>query len=155
MISHKELKSFLPHRYPMLLVDSVIEHDNGTSIKAIKNITGTEACYEGVGKNGNHAYPQSLIIESFGQTGGIMYLVINKDQDYSDKVMFFGSITGMKFYGNAYPGDTLEHRVKVYKIIDDTLIITGNTWIKDKKIADIEQAVLGVRPASVMSEDEK
>ena len=149
MISYKDIKIYLPHRYPMLLIDSVIELDKN-KIKAIKNITGTEFCYDGLDINDDHAYPQAFIVESFGQASGLMYLKNNEDADFNNKVMFFGSVTGMKFYGNAYPGDTLEHQAEIYKIIKDTIIVSGSIFVNKNKIADVERVVLGIRSATVI-----
>ncbi len=149
MISHRELKDKLPHRHPMLLVDLVLSIDPGKEIHAIKNVTGNEPCYArlaGGAPEAAYAYPCSLVIESFCQTAGILYGAGMEGGVAAGKTMLFGSITGFRFHGNAYPGDTLHHRVLVEKLLSDSAMFSGKVLVGETLIAEVERLVVAVRP---------
>lgn len=154
MLSHSQIKHILPHRYPMLLVDAVHTVEPGVHITAIKNITGNEACFAHLVDTippAGYAYPQTLIIESFCQAAGIMYALQQQEEaDLNAALMLFGSIAKFRFYDDAFPGDTLEHRARLERAITDAAIFSGEVWVKERKIADVERVVVALRPAETL-----
>ncbi|MCA4774108.1 3-hydroxyacyl-ACP dehydratase FabZ [Wolbachia endosymbiont of Mansonella perstans] len=96
----------LPHSYPFLLVDRVIECDPGRSIKAIKNVTFNEPFFIGHFP-GHPIMPGVLIIESLAQTSAICVLGKESQSTMENKVVYFISIESAKFRKPVTPGDTL------------------------------------------------
>jgi UDP-3-O-[3-hydroxymyristoyl] N-acetylglucosamine deacetylase/3-hydroxyacyl-[acyl-carrier-protein] dehydratase len=103
-----QIRQLLPHRYPMLLVDKVIEM-KAKSIVAIKNITSDEPFFQGHFP-GEPIVPGVLIVEAMAQAGGI--LVINSLKDGADYNTYFIKIDNVKFKQKVVPGDTLIFRVE-------------------------------------------
>ncbi|MCA4775414.1 3-hydroxyacyl-ACP dehydratase FabZ [Wolbachia endosymbiont of Mansonella ozzardi] len=96
----------LPHSYPFLLVDRVIECDPGRSIRAIKNVTFNEPFFIGHFP-GHPIMPGVLIIESLAQTSAICVLGKESQSTMENKVVYFISIESAKFRKPVTPGDTL------------------------------------------------
>ncbi|MBO7069227.1 MAG: bifunctional UDP-3-O-[3-hydroxymyristoyl] N-acetylglucosamine deacetylase/3-hydroxyacyl-ACP dehydratase [Bacteroidaceae bacterium] len=103
-----KIRQLLPHRFPMLLVDKVIEMKEDT-IVAIKNITSDEPFFQGHFPS-EPVMPGVLIIEAMAQAGGI--LVINSLQDGADYSTYFIRIDNVKFKQKVIPGDTLIFKVE-------------------------------------------
>ena len=100
---HAILKQ-LPHRYPFLLVDKVIELESNTRIKAIKNVTFNEPYFMGHFP-GRPTLPGVLMCEAIAQTGA---LAIVSDPKFAGKLPLFGGLDGARFRRQVLPGDTLE-----------------------------------------------
>lgn len=148
ILSHAEIRSVLPHRYPMLLVDAVRSIEPGESIVAVKNVTGTEPCYADLSETAEsfgYAYPRSLIIESFGQAASIIYMVRGQEA-IKDSVMLFGSARSCRFHGDVFPGDTMEHRARLVRKLSDAAIFTGEVWVDDRRVVEVEQFIVALRP---------
>ena len=148
--SHEQIKRLLPHRYPMLLVDSVADLQPGRSIRAVKTITLNEACYHRLQPAGDGtiaaAYPPSLLIESFCQAAGILLLESRSfSYDPSTDVMLFGSLSHCLFERDALPGDTVEHHAVIHKAFTDAAICGGEIRVRGERIATIEQVVVALR----------
>lgn len=154
MLNHAQIKAILPHRYPMLLVDAVRSLEPGIAITAIKAVTGNESCFAQLADTAPRAaysYPQTLIIESFCQAAGIMYNAAQDETvDLAGMLMLFGSISKFRFYAAVFPGDTLEHRVRLERAISDAAIFSGEVWVGERKIADVDRVVVALRPADVL-----
>jgi 3-hydroxyacyl-[acyl-carrier-protein] dehydratase len=93
----------LPHRYPFLLVDKVLELEPGKSIKAIKNVTMNEPQFTGHWPD-NPVMPGVLILEAMAQVGGIMLLCVADDRG---KTPFFGGVDNVRWRKQVRPGDQL------------------------------------------------
>ena len=112
----KEIKEFLPHRYPFLLVDRVLELEPGKNILAYKNITANEEVF-----NGHFPiapiFPGVLIIEALAQASGILgFSTVNKRPDDKNLYLFAG-VDGVRFKRQVVPGDrlTLESSIESVK----------------------------------------
>lgn len=101
-----EIKSFLAHRYPFLLVDRVLELDMGERIKALKNVTINEPFFQG---HFPHfaVMPGVLIIEAMAQVSGLLSLKSAGDKPDPNTVFFFAGIDDARFKRPVVPGDTL------------------------------------------------
>jgi 3-hydroxyacyl-[acyl-carrier-protein] dehydratase len=132
----------------MLLVDAVRSIQPGESIVAVKNVTGTEPCYADLSETAEsfgYAYPRSLIIESFGQAASIIYMVRGQEA-IKDSVMLFGSARSCRFHGDVFPGDTMEHRARLVRKLSDAAIFTGEVWVDDRRVVEVEQFIVVLRP---------
>jgi len=104
------IKKMLPHRYPFLLVDKVVDIDIGKRIVGVKNVTINEPFFQGHFPQ-KPVMPGVLIIEAMAQTGGL--LILNFFDSYEGKLAYFTSIDKAKFRKQVIPGDQLFFDVEV------------------------------------------
>ncbi len=99
-----EILKILPHRYPMLLVDRVLEMEPGQRIVGLKNVSANEPFFAGHFP-GRPVMPGVLIIEALAQCGGL--LLMGGLENPEDKVIYFLAVDGVKFRRPVVPGDQL------------------------------------------------
>ncbi|MFH1593405.1 MAG: 3-hydroxyacyl-ACP dehydratase FabZ [Candidatus Omnitrophota bacterium] len=109
-IDINEIKSYLPHRYPFLLVDRIVDMEE-TKVTGIKNVTVNEPFFQGHFPE-HPVMPGVLIIEALAQTCGVLAL---KREENRGKLAYFASINNAKFRKPVFPGDTLTLEVTVTK----------------------------------------
>jgi beta-hydroxyacyl-ACP dehydratase FabZ len=107
MLDIIEIQKILPHRYPFLYVDRVLEVEPGKKIVAIKNVTFDEHFFQGHFP-GRPIMPGVLIVEAMAQVGGIL---VHKTIETEDKMVYFMSIDKVKFRKPVVPGDQLVFEV--------------------------------------------
>ncbi len=130
----KEIMEIIPHRYPFLLIDKVLEIEEGKKIIAIKNVTMNEQFFQG------HfpvepVMPGVLIIEAMAQAGACAILSMD---EYKGKIAYFGAINNAKFRDKVVPGDTLRLEVELVKLKKVAGIGKGIAYVGDKKVAEAE-----------------
>ncbi len=131
----KKIMQCLPHRYPFLLVDKVVDYETDKWIKAIKNVTMNELFFQGHFP-GEPIMPGVLQIEALAQTGGILAMLNEANQD---KLAFFMTINNAKFRKPVVPGDQLILNVKVTKIIRETILkVHGEVEVDEKKVTEAD-----------------
>ena len=99
-----DILNILPHRYPMLLVDRVLDIEPGQRIVGLKNVSANEPFFVGHFP-GRPVMPGVLIIEALAQCGGV--LLMSGLENPEDKVIYFLSVDGVKFRRPVIPGDQL------------------------------------------------
>ena len=104
-----EIMKILPHRYPLLMVDRVIELEHGTRCVALKNVTINEPFFQGHFP-GHPIMPGVLIVEAVAQAGGILAL---KAMGGEKRIAYFAGIDNCKFRRPVVPGDQLRLEVTV------------------------------------------
>lgn len=134
MMDIKEIMSILPHRHPFLLIDRVIEMEEGKKCVALKNVTMNEPFFQGHFPQ-EPVMPGVLIIEALAQTGAVAMLSMD---EFKGKIAFFGGIDKAKFRGKVVPGDTLRLEVEMIKIKRNAGIGKGIAYVGDKKVAEGE-----------------
>ncbi len=151
MHEHSDLRAVLAHRFPMLLVDAIVSLTPWDEIVGRKAITGSDFCYAGVPDGADRrafAYPASLVMESFGQTAGVL---INERRRHrgapTDVVMLAAGITRVAFFEEAYPGDVLEHHARIDNDFDDFALISGEVRVGPRRLAEVEGMIVAYRPA--------
>ncbi|MXY73271.1 MAG: 3-hydroxyacyl-ACP dehydratase FabZ [Dehalococcoidia bacterium] len=102
-LSADEIEQIIPHRYPMLLVDRMVEIEDGARGVGIKSVTANEWFFEGHFP-GNRVMPGVLIVEALAQVAAITLL---RDVDQAGKIPMFGGIEKMRFRRPVTPGDQL------------------------------------------------
>jgi UDP-3-O-[3-hydroxymyristoyl] N-acetylglucosamine deacetylase / 3-hydroxyacyl-[acyl-carrier-protein] dehydratase len=120
------IKRILPHRYPFLLIDRVIDLIPGETITAIKNVTVNEPFFQGHFP-GKPVMPGVLSIESMAQAGGI--LLLNAVANPEDKLVFFSAIDNVRFRKLIEPGDTITFEVKLVKFRLGTAKMSGVGYV--------------------------
>lgn len=103
MLTNKEIQRIIPHRYPFLLVDKVIEIDQGKRAVGIKNVTANEPFFQGHFP-GNPIMPGVLIVEAMAQVGAVAVL---SKEEYKGKLAVFAGIDKLRFREQVVPGDQL------------------------------------------------
>jgi len=111
MLNSHEIMEIIPHRYPFLLIDKVLEFEPGVSAKAVKNVTVNEPHFLGHFPS-EHVMPGVLIVEALAQTGAVAILSLEENKG---KIAYFAGIDKCKFKSKVVPGDTLELSVKIIK----------------------------------------
>ena len=133
MMDIREIQRLLPHRYPFLLVDRVIELEPNVKAVGIKNITANEEFFQGHFP-GNPLMPGVLIIEALAQVGGILAF----GSGVPPGKVYFLSIEKAKFRKPVTPGDQLRLEVTVLKIRHAVWKFSGNAIVDDKIAAEAE-----------------
>ncbi len=105
----------IPHRFPFLLVDRVIDYTPGERLHAIKNVTFNEPFFNGHFPQ-KPVFPGVLMIEALAQATGILSALSLTDKDPKDALYFFASIDNAKFKKVVVPGDTLHLEVELLKV---------------------------------------
>jgi 3-hydroxyacyl-[acyl-carrier-protein] dehydratase len=109
VLESADIQRIVPHRYPVLLVDRVLELELGQRIVAIKNVSGNEPFFQGHFP-GNPIMPGVLIVEALAQTGVVLML---SDEANKGKLPLFAGIDKLKFRRQVLPGDTLRLELNV------------------------------------------
>lgn len=134
MMDIREIQQLLPHRYPFLLVDRVIELEPNVKAVGIKNITANEEFFQGHFP-GNPIMPGVLIIEALAQVGGLLAFGSGVSPGQS---VYFMSIEKAKFRKPVVPGDQLRLEVNVLKLRGSVWKFSGNALVNDKVAAEAE-----------------
>jgi len=110
----QEIQEFLPHRYPFLLVDKVVECEPGVRLLALKNITYNEPCFQG---HFPHVaiFPGVLIMEALAQATGLLGFKTMAENPAEDMLYLFVGIDNARFKRQVVPGDVLTLQVELVK----------------------------------------
>ncbi len=142
---HQILKQ-LPHRYPILLVDRVLEIEKGVSIKAIKNVTINEEFFQGHFPH-RPVMPGVLMLEALAQAAALLSFATLEVTPDDQTVYYFAGIDGARFKRPVEPGDQLTLQVqldrmkagifkfKAQALVDDELAVEAELMCTMKKIA--------------------
>lgn len=133
------IKRILPHRYPFLLIDKIVEFVLDEKVVGVKNITANEPFFEGHFP-GQPVMPGVLIIEAMAQTGGIMLL--NGLENPGSKLAFFLSINNAKFRKTVLPGDTLVLELKMISKRSRISIMAGKAYVDGTLVAEAELSAM-------------
>jgi beta-hydroxyacyl-(acyl-carrier-protein) dehydratase fabZ len=137
MLDVNEIMQILPHRYPFLLIDRVVEIVPNETITAYKNVTIAEQVFQGHFPE-HPIYPGVMIIEGMAQAGGVLAFKSTNDEDLSDKVVYFMSIDKAKFRIPVRPGDRLEYKISVIKHRGRIWVLNGEAYVDGKLAAQAE-----------------
>ena len=126
------IMDFLPHRYPFLMVDRIIELEVKKRIVGIKNVTITEQFFSGHFP-GRPIMPGVLIIEAMAQTAGILML---REAENQCKYPYFMSINDVKFRRPVGPGDQLRLETEVIRLRSNTCLMQGRALVDGNLVAE-------------------
>ena len=138
-----EIMKCLPHRYPFILVDRILELIPGERVKAIKNVTINEHFFQGHFP-GNPIMPGVLIVEAMGQAGGVLaYESVPHQKEWS--VIYFMGMDKVRFRKPVVPGDQLVFEVKIVKQRTKVVKMAGKATVDEHIAAEAElMATIGV-----------
>jgi 3-hydroxyacyl-[acyl-carrier-protein] dehydratase len=128
-----EIQKILPHRYPFLMVDGIVEMERLKRIVGIKNVTINESHFQGHFP-GKPIMPGVLIIEAMAQTGGLLLLLEIPDRE--SKLLYFVAVDGARFRRPVVPGDQLTLEVKVLSWRGDFCKLDGRATVDGQLAAE-------------------
>jgi 3-hydroxyacyl-[acyl-carrier-protein] dehydratase len=129
----QEIQRILPHRYPFLLIDRVIDLTRRERIVAIKNVTINEPFFQGHFPN-LPIMPGVLIVEAIAQAGGALLLTEVEDRDH--KLMVFTGIERARFRRPVVPGDQVRIEVDVKSWRINAVRMDGKAFVGEKRVAE-------------------
>ncbi|HET7232250.1 MAG TPA: bifunctional UDP-3-O-[3-hydroxymyristoyl] N-acetylglucosamine deacetylase/3-hydroxyacyl-ACP dehydratase [Longimicrobium sp.] len=135
MLSIEQIFQYLPHRYPFLLVDRVIEFEERKRIVGLKNVTINEPFFVGHFP-GRPVMPGVLIIEAMAQVGGL--LVLEQMENLDEKVIYFMSLDNVKWRRPVVPGDQIRFEVEVLQIRGANCRMKGVGRVDGQVVAEAE-----------------
>lgn len=129
------IMDLLPHRYPMLLVDRILDYEPKVWIRGLKNISFNEEVFQGHFPS-RPVFPGVYIVEAMAQTGGC--LLMQEYEDRARKVIYFMGIDAVKFRKPVLPGDQLVMEVKVIQFKGRICKMRGEAFVNGQKVAEAE-----------------
>lgn len=130
-----KIMQYLPHRYPMLLVDRIIAFEEGRRIVGIKNVTINEPFFQGH-YPGHPIMPGVLIIEAMAQVGGL--LLMDAVEDPENKVVYFMSLDNVKWRRPVTPGDTLVFELEMLQFRRHVCKMRGQGFVDGNLVAEAD-----------------
>lgn len=132
-----EILEYLPHRYPFLLIDRVLEMDLGKSLVALKNVTINEAYFNGHFPN-RPVMPGVLMLEAMAQAGGILAYKSTNTKPSDGILFYFAGIDNARFRRVVEPGDQLRLEVNVLRAKRDVWKLAGSAFVGDELVCSAE-----------------
>lgn len=130
-----QIQAILPHRYPFLLVDRIVDYEPGKRVVGVKNVTLNEPFFAGHFP-GAPVMPGVLIVEAMAQTAGVMMLASLPDRE--TKLVFFTGIDGAKFRRPVVPGDQLRLELTVLRLRPRYIKLRGEAYVDGQLVAEAE-----------------
>jgi len=144
MLTIHEIMQLLPHRYPMLLVDRILELEPGQRVVGLKNVTANEQFFQGHFP-GAPVMPGVLIVEAMAQCGAVLFLRDLPDRD--TKLFLFGGVDKARFRRPVVPGDQLIMECVVLQKRSNTVKLKGTAKVDGQVVAEAEMlSVMTDRP---------
>jgi beta-hydroxyacyl-ACP dehydratase FabZ len=131
----RAIMEIIPHRYPFLLVDRVLELEEGRRILALKTVTCNEPFFQGHFP-GNPIMPGVLVVEAMAQAGAV--LLLHSRPESRGKVVYFAGIDKAKFRRPVVPGDSVRLQVEVLKLRTRTCLMRGEAFVEQQLVAEAE-----------------
>jgi len=133
MMDVVEIQGILPHRYPFLLVDRILEIEPGKRIVGIKNVTVNEEFFQGHFP-GKPVMPGVLIVEAMAQVGGV--LLLQNIPDREKKLVYFMGIDEARFRKPVVPGDQIRFEIEVIRLKTSTCKLQGKAFVDGQLVAE-------------------
>jgi len=138
IIDVEKIKTILPHRYPFLLVDRVLEVEEGKSIKTLKNVTVNEPFFQGHFPN-KSVMPGVLIIEAFAQSAALLgALGFNENRTSEDDLYYLVGVDKTRFRKPVGPGDQLILDVEFITVKRNIWKFHASAYVNSKLVASAE-----------------
>ena len=144
MMTIQEILKIVPHRYPMLLIDRILEIDPGKRIVGLKNVTANEQFFQGHFP-GAPVMPGVLIVESMAQCAAVLCLLDIPERD--EKLFLFGGVDKARFRRPVTPGDQLILEITMLQKRSNTIKVRGEAKVNGQLVAEAELlSVMTERP---------
>jgi 3-hydroxyacyl-[acyl-carrier-protein] dehydratase len=144
MLTINEIMKILPHRYPMLLVDRIVEIDAGKRIVGIKNVSANEQFFQGHFP-GAPVMPGVLIVEAMAQCAAV--LILRDIPNREEKLFLFGGVDKARFRKPVIPGDQIRLECEILQRRSNSVKIHGTATVNGEVVAEAEMlSVMVERP---------
>lgn len=130
-----DIMKLLPHRYPFLLVDKIVELEEGKRVVGIKNVTINEPFFQGHFP-GHPVMPGVLIIEAMAQVGGVFAMIC--DNIGNDSVTYFAGIDNARFRKPVMPGDVLRMELELVNCRRGLYCFSGKAYVDGTLVAEAD-----------------
>jgi 3-hydroxyacyl-[acyl-carrier-protein] dehydratase len=129
-INIQGILELLPHRYPFIMVDRVLDFDKGKTITGLKNVTMGEPFFQGHFP-GEPVMPGVLILEGMAQVGSLL-AYLSAPETISDRLVYFAGLDKVRFRKVVRPGDQLIFKLKMIKLKTKIAKMTGKAYVNDE-----------------------
>lgn len=136
-VDAERIAAILPHRYPFLLVDRVIELETGKRIVALKNVTTNEPFFQGHFP-GHPVMPGVLIVEALAQASGLLIGLSGESREGRDALFYLAKVDNARFSRPVLPGDQLRLEVELKRLIRSMGIFNARAVVDGKEVASCE-----------------
>lgn len=131
MMQNKEIQDILPHRYPFLLVDRIVELEPGKRGTGIKNLAEGEWFF-----NGRAAYPPVLLLESLAQVGGIVLASKAREENPGARLTgLFAGVSDFRFHRSPILGEQITLKVELSQSLASIYRFAAEAYVEDEQIA--------------------
>lgn len=130
------IQELLPHRYPFLLIDRVVEAEPGKRVLCYKNVSGNEQFFQGHFPD-QPVMPGVLVIEALAQAGGILSH-LSREEDTAGRVSYLVKVDKARFSHMVVPGDRLDLEVEIRREIRNMTLYVGTASVDGREVACAE-----------------
>ncbi len=141
MIDINEIINTLPHRYPFLLIDRIVELEAGKRAVGIKNVTINEPFFQGHFP-GHPIMPGVLLLEAMAQTGGVLALKSVPETEIKNKVIYFMSIDKAKFRKPVIPGDQVRLEIEMVRQRSNITSLKAQAFVDGALVSEAEMMAM-------------
>ena len=132
----KEILDVLPHRYPFIMLDRVLEFEPDKMITGLKNVSMGEPCFQGHFP-GEPVMPGVLILEGLAQTGAVLAYL--STEDIAGKLVYFAGMDRVRFRKVVRPGDQLIYKVELVRKKSKLIKVQCRAYVDDALVTEAEQ----------------
>lgn len=131
-----EIQKHIPHRYPFLLVDRILELEKGRRVVAIKNVTMNEPFFAGHFP-GRPIMPGVLVIEGMAQVGAVLWSAsIDTPREEPARYFYFAAIDNVKFRRPVYPGDQIRYELQMVNLRGRLCKLRGHAYVDGQLVVE-------------------
>lgn len=135
MLDFEQIKQSLSQRFPYIMVDRIVDIEEGRRVIGIKNITGNEICFLGHFPD-RAIFPGTLLIEVMAQVSTFLFY---RETAKNEKLDFYlGAVKDARFYKPVQPGDQLRVEAQSLRITDDSAYVKIISFVENEKVAEGE-----------------
>ena len=143
-----QVLAVLPHRYPIILVDRVDDLEPGVRLTARKAVSGNDPAFHA----GAATWPATLLIESWCQAAAVLATWDRPNPDVrTGRVPLVGAMSGIRFPRPVWPGDVVEHHVRLDRGFGDVLIVNGDSTVDGEPVLAVDRVVVALRSAAQLT----
>lgn len=131
MLENHEIQKIIPHRYPILMVDRILELEEGKRAVGLKSVSANEPFFQGHFP-GQPVMPGVLIIEALAQVGTVVVLSL---PEYAGSLAYFAGLDEVRFKHKVLPGDQLRLEVELVKMRSSFGVAEGKAYVGEELVA--------------------
>ncbi|MFA5337981.1 MAG: 3-hydroxyacyl-ACP dehydratase FabZ [Candidatus Omnitrophota bacterium] len=135
MLNFEQIKKIIPQRFPYLMIDRIVELDEGKRVVGIKNVTGNEICFLGHFPD-KAVVPGTMLIEAMAQVA--TFLFYRESKKYKKLNFYLGIVKDARFFKPVFPGDQLRIEIKIIRLTANNGTVKARVFVDDENVSDGE-----------------